>query len=112
VRHCWKAQDKFRNASEMNSGDGHMNINELHTTQLCASKKLKAFRAGEGAILGPRSLKDQSTQVSSQTAKDEQADCRSNTASGTDPILGSRHMGTLSARGEMSAWEGSDHQSR
>jgi hypothetical protein len=66
-----------------------------------------AFRAGEGAILGPGSIRDQLAQVSSQTAKGELADCRSNTASGTDPISGSRHPGTFPARGEVSAWEGS-----
>jgi hypothetical protein len=38
----------------------------------------------------------------------ESADYRSDTASGTDPVLGSRHPG----RGEVSAQEGSDHQSR
>jgi hypothetical protein len=32
---------------------------------------------------------------------------RSNTASGTDPVSGSRHPGTFPARGEMSAWKGS-----
>jgi hypothetical protein len=70
-----------------------------------------SFRAGEGSILGPGSLRDQSAQVSSWTAKGEQADCRSNTdfrtsrsdpASGTDPISGSRHPGTFPSRGEVS----------
>jgi hypothetical protein len=51
--------------------------------------------------LGPGFLRDQSAQVSSQTAKGERADCRSNTASGTgksniafgtDPVSGSRHL--------------------
>jgi hypothetical protein len=51
-------------------------------------------RAGEGAILSPGSLRDQSAQISSKTAEGEQAGCRSdttsgtgksNTASGTDP---------------------------
>ena len=57
-------------------------------------------------------MRDQSAQVSSQTAKGEQADCRSNTASGIDPTSGSRHPGTFPARGDESAEEGSDHQSR
>jgi hypothetical protein len=39
-------------------------------------------RAGERAILYPRSLRDQSAHAG------EHAGCRSNTASGTDPILG------------------------
>ena len=69
-------------------------------------------RAGEGAILCPRSLRDQSAQVSSQTAEGEQADCRSYTASGTDPVLGSRHPGTFPARREVATWEGSDCLSR
>jgi hypothetical protein len=56
-----------------------------------------------------------------QRAKGKGADCRSNTASGigridtasgTDPVLGSRHPGTFPARGEVSVHEGSDHQSR
>jgi hypothetical protein len=42
----------------------------------------------------------------------ESLDCRSNTASGTDPVSGSRHPGTFPARGEVATWEGSDHQSR
>jgi hypothetical protein len=51
----------------------------------------------------------------------ESADCRSytaaetgrsNTASGIDPFWGSKHPGTLSAKGEVSSWEGSDRQSR
>ena len=41
-----------------------------------------SYGAGEGAILGPGSLRDQSAEVSSQTAKDEQADCRSYTTLG------------------------------
>ena len=61
-------------------------------------------------------MRDQSAQVSSQIAKDEQEDFRSNTASGTgrrdtgsgtDPISGSRHPGTFPTRGEVSAQEGS-----
>jgi hypothetical protein len=51
--------------------------------------------------LGPGSLRDQSAQVSSWTVKGEQADCRSNTASGTDPVSDSRHPGTFPARGEV-----------
>jgi hypothetical protein len=66
-------------------------------------RKALTARAGEGAILGPRSLRDQSAQASSQTAKGESADCRSYTASGTDPISGSRHPGTFPARGDMPA---------
>jgi hypothetical protein len=42
----------------------------------------------------------------------ESTDYRSNTASGTYPISGSRHLGTFPARGEVSAQEGSDRQSR
>ena len=66
-------------------------------------------------MLGPRSLRDQSAQVSSRTAKGEQADCRSDTAtgtgrrdtaSGTDPVSGSRHSGTFPSRGEVSAHPG------
>ena len=68
--------------------------------------------AGEGAILCPGSLGDQSAQVSSWTAEGELADWRSYTDSGTDPVSGSRHPGTFPARGEVSAWEGSDCQSR
>jgi hypothetical protein len=37
---------------------------------------------------------------------------RSYTATGSDPISGSRHPGTFPARGEVSALEGWDHQSR
>jgi hypothetical protein len=37
----------------------------------------------------------------------ESGDYRSDTASGTDPFLGSRHPGTFPARGEVSALEGS-----
>jgi hypothetical protein len=44
--------------------------------------------SGEGAILDPGSIRDQSGQVSSQTVKGEQADCRTYKASGTDPFLG------------------------
>ena len=55
----------------------------------------------------PGYLRDQSAQVSTQTVKEEQVDCRSNTASGTDPVSGSRHPGTFSARGEVSSLEGS-----
>jgi hypothetical protein len=56
-------------------------------------------RAGEGAILCPRSLGDHPVQVES-----EQADCRSDTASGTgrsyrasrtDTVWGTRHPGTF-----------------
>ena len=32
----------------------------------------------------------------------ENADYRSYTVSGTDPVLGSRHLGTIPARGEVS----------
>jgi hypothetical protein len=51
-------------------------------------------------------------QVSSRTAKGERVDCisdtasgtgRSNTATGTDPVSGSRHPGTFPAKGEVSA---------
>jgi hypothetical protein len=49
----------------------------------------------------------ESVQVSSQTAKRERADCRSDTASGTDPVSGSRHPSTFPTREEVSAWEGS-----
>jgi hypothetical protein len=53
------------------------------------------------------SLRDQSAQVSSWTVKGKRAGCRSNTASGTDPISGSRHLGTFPNRGEMYTGEGS-----
>ena len=65
-------------------------------------------------ILSPGSLRDQSAQVNSWTAKGERADCRSHTASGTgrsntasetDLISGSRHPGTFPTRGEVSAQE-------
>jgi hypothetical protein len=46
-----------------------------------------------------------------QTVEGELAACRSNTASGTDPVLGSSHLVTLPTRGLMDTWEGSDHQS-
>ena len=58
-------------------------------------------------IQGPGSLRDQSAQVSSQTVKGEPANCRSNTASETDSILGSRHLGTFPAGREVSTQEGS-----
>ena len=54
----------------------------------------------------------ESVQVSSQTAEGEQADCRSNTASGkgksdtaseADPSFSYRHLGTIPARGELDA---------
>jgi hypothetical protein len=38
---------------------------------------------------------------------DESADYRRDTASETDPILGSRHLATLPSRGDVSAQEGS-----
>jgi hypothetical protein len=62
----------------------------------CAIWKLQIF--------DPGSLRDQCAQVSSQTVNGELADFRSNTvsgtgrsdtASGTDPISGSRHLGTF-----------------
>jgi hypothetical protein len=65
-----------------------------------------SFSAGEVIILGPGSLRDHSEQVSSQTAKGEQADCKSDRASGTDPISGFRHWGSFPTRGEVSTWEG------
>jgi hypothetical protein len=36
------------------------------------------------------------------SGKGEQVDCRSNTASGTNPVSDSRHPGTFPARGEVS----------
>jgi hypothetical protein len=57
--------------------------------------------------LVPGSLRDQSVQVSSWTAKGEQVECRGDTASGTDPVSGSRHPGTFSTKGEVSTQEGS-----
>lgn len=68
----------------------------------CLPGRAPTAGAGEGAILGPRSLKNQFAQVSLLTAKGEQSDCRSDTASGTDPVSGSRHPGTFPARGEVS----------
>jgi hypothetical protein len=71
--------------------------------------------------MSPRSLWDQSAQVSSPTMEGERADYRSytaagtgrsNTASGTDPISGSRHPGTFPDRGEETTWEGSDWRNR
>ena len=47
-------------------------------------------------------------QASSQTAEGEQGDCRSNTASGTDPILDSTGSDTFPDRGEVATLEGSD----
>jgi hypothetical protein len=41
-------------------------------------------RAGQGAIVSPGSLWIQSAEISFQTSEGEQADCRSDTASGTD----------------------------
>ena len=71
-----------------------------------------SFAACDGAILGLGSLRDQSAQVSSQTVEGEQEVYRSDTASGTDPILGSRHQGTFPTRGQVSAREGSDCQNK
>jgi hypothetical protein len=71
--------------------------------------------------LCPRSLGDQSGQVSSPTAEGGQADCRSetaygtgrsNTASGTDSVLASDIWAPFPARGEVAGWEGTDLQSR
>jgi hypothetical protein len=78
----------------------------------CLPERALTARAGEGAILGPRSLRNQSAQVSLRTAKGGQTDCRNDTASGTDPVSGSRHLGTFPAKGEVSTLEGSDCQSR
>jgi hypothetical protein len=74
----------------------------------CPPRRALTVRTGEGSILCPRSLRDQSVQVSSQTAKGKLADCRSDRASGTEQFSGSRHPGTFPARGEMPAWEGSE----
>ena len=38
--------------------------------------------------MGPGPLRDQSAQVSSQTAKSERADCKGNTSPGTGPVSG------------------------
>ena len=69
----------------------------------CLLGRALTAEAGEGAILCPWFLRDHSAQVSSQTVEGEQADCRSNTASGTDPFSGSRQPGTFPTRGEVSA---------
>jgi hypothetical protein len=42
----------------------------------------------------------------------ESEDCSSDTASKTGPVLGSRHLGTFLARGEVATWEGFYRQSR
>jgi hypothetical protein len=61
----------------------------------------------ENKLGSPGSIRDQSAQISSQNAKGERGDCRSNTASGTDPFLDSRLPGTFPDRGEVSTGEGS-----
>ena len=62
--------------------------------------------------MGPGSVRDQSAQISLQTAKGQQVDRKSDTASGTGPVLGSINPGTFPAREEVSDQEGSDNQSR
>jgi hypothetical protein len=74
----------------------------------CLPGRALTARAGEEAILCPGSLRDQSMQVSLLIAVEgELADCRNDTASGTDPISGFKHPGTFPA-----TCEGSEHRSR
>ena len=47
------------------------------TKERCPTERALNAGAGEGAILGPQSLRDQSVQVSSQTVKGKQEGCRS-----------------------------------
>jgi hypothetical protein len=74
----------------------------------CLPRRSLTAWTKEGAILDPGSLGDQSAQVTSQNVEGEWAVCRSDTASGTDPVSGSRHPVTFSARGELSDKEGTD----
>ena len=79
------------------------------------------MRAGEGAILCPGSLRDQSAQISLQTVRVSERTAEvtqllekaeATQLLGIDPVSGSRHPGTFLSRGEVTAQEGSDHQSR
>jgi hypothetical protein len=79
----------------------------------CVKKKKKNERRGGGSDCRSRGVSHLVSWVPQRlVCAGESADCRSNTASGTGPILGSRHSGTFTDRGKVAPWEGSDHQSR
>jgi hypothetical protein len=63
----------------------------------CPPRRALTARSGEGAILCPGSLRDQSAQLSVWTA--EATQLLEQTL-----VSGSRHLGTFPARAEVSAW--------
>jgi hypothetical protein len=74
--------------------------------------RAQTTRADERAILGPVSLRDQTVQVSMQTAKTthllEQALFRAFIFS-QEAGMNARYLCTVSARGELACRENSDH---